>query len=312
MSANDTLHPDDNYQTLSLLAEGSRARAYLANSASQPGKKFVIKFLREDEYPDNDVAQKQIKHEAECLAAHAKVFVSTNINSAGRPYLITDYIAGKSLKQFFEEKAKERKAVPADKPISEKQALQNAANMIKLLLPLTATLDNMHKAGVLHLDIRPDKIILEQGDKDLVPRLIGFGRAQWLPWAGREQTVEPAPKPDMYAIQYSSPEQAMEKRCLPTSDYYSFACIMFEGLTGKAPFDGENALHLMAQHLSAPIPLVSVTSGIPVLKKYDEVLAQCLAKEPHKRYVDGAELKQIMDELTKEPQGWAAKLFKRG
>lgn len=312
MNPNDVLNPDDNYQTSSFLAEGSRARVYLALSPGSPGKKFVVKFLREDEYPDNDIAQKQIKHEAECLAAHAKVFVHTGINPAGRPYLVTDYIAGKSLKQLFEEKAQERKAVPADKPVPEKQALQNAASMIKLLLPLMPVLDNMHKAGVLHLDIRPDKVILEQNDKETIPRLIGFGRAQWLPWAGREQTVEPAPKPDMYAIQYSSPEQAMEKRCLPTSDYYSYACLMFEGLTGKAPFDGENALHLMAQHLSAPIPLVSTTSGIPALKKYDDVLTQCLAKEPHKRYVDGAELKQILDELIKEPQGWAAKLFKRG
>ena len=312
MDPNDVLNAEDNYQTVSPLAQGSRSRVYLATSSSQPGKKFAVKFLREDEYPDNEIAQKQIKNEADCLAAHAKVFVSTNVNAAGRPYLITDFIEGKSLKQFFEEKARERKAVPADKPIPEKQALQNAANLIKMLLPLMPVLDNMHKAGVLHLDIRPDKVILEQVGNETVPRLIGFGRAQWLPWAGREQTVEPAPKPDIYAIQYSSPEQAMEKRCLPTSDYYSYAVILFEGLTGKAPFDAENALHLMAQHLSAPIPLVSATSGIPALKKYDDVLAQCLAKEPHKRYVDGAELKQILDGLIAEPQGWAAKLFKRG
>lgn len=311
MSANDKANQADTYQTESFLAEGSRARVYLASDRANPGKKFVIKFLREDECADNDEALKQIKHEAECLAAHAKVFVHTNVNEAGRPYLVTDFIEGKSLKRIFEEKELERKAA-GDKPITDKQALQNAATLINMLLPLTNTLDTMHKVGVLHLDLRPDKIIFEPNGKELVPRLIGFGRAKWLPWAGKEQSVEPLPKADLYAIQYSSPEQAMDKRCLPTSDYYSFACIIFQGLTGKAPFDGENALHLMAQHLRAPIPLVSETSGIPALKKFDDIMVQCLAKEPHKRFVDGAEFKLAFSDLIKEPQGWAAKLFKRG
>ena len=124
MSANDRANQADSYQTEAFLAEGSRARVYMASDKANPGKKFVIKFLREDECPDNDEALKQIKHEAECLAAHAKVFVHTNVNEAGRPYLVTDFIQGKSLKQIFEEREAERKGA-GDKPITDKQALQN-------------------------------------------------------------------------------------------------------------------------------------------------------------------------------------------
>ena len=299
MSENDIVHPEDHYQIVSQLAEGSRARIYLANDTKEPGRQVVIKFLREDVFENNrDEEAISLKHEAECLslAAHANVVVKigTNVNAQGKPYMVMEHLRGKSFKKFLSESP-------------------TPATIVSTLLPLTFALDNMHKIGVLHLDLRPDKIILEPSDKVPVPKLLGFGRARFLPWAGREQQGDPLPKSELYSVQFSSPEQVMDKRCLPASDLYSLGCIFYEALAGRPPFEGDNGLHIMAQTLSAPAQPMSVVRGDPAIKKYDDVVLQLLAKEPHKRYVDGAEVRDAFAHVTETPSsgGWMAKLFKK-
>ena len=167
----------------------------------------------------------------------------------------------------------------------------------------------MHKLGVLHLDLRPDKIIVETAGKNITAKIIGFGRAKFLPWAGREQAIEPLPKSSLYSLQYVSPEQAMDKRCLPASDVYSLGCILYEALAGRPPVQGENEVYIMAQHLSGKFQPPSLVAGNNALRKYDDVVMQSLACETHKRFVDAAEFRESLSCLL--PTGWLSRLFKK-
>lgn len=295
MTEIDSVPSESGYRIISPAGEGSRGRVYLAEDSSQAGRQVAIKFLKEDVFPDNETATKHLTHEANCLSlsAHANVVEKTNtgVNEKGRPYLVMQYLPGQSLKQTF---AKGNVDVGA---------------VVNLVLQLTNALENMHKVGVLHLDLRPDKIIVEQVKKNAVARIIGFGRARFLPWAGREEPVQPLPKEGLYSLQYACPEQAMEKRGLPTSDVYSLGCILYEAMAGRPAIQGENELHVMAQHLSGKIQAPSVITGNNALKKYDEVIMQALASETHKRFVDAAEFREALARFNPTP--WFAKLFKK-
>lgn len=298
MTETDKLNPDDPYRLGTQIAEGSRSRVYLAEDSSRAGQKVVVKFLREDLFPDNELAVNNMNHEAQCLslAAHANVLakIKTNVNEHGRPYLVTEYLQGQTLKKI----------------ISEGKLDENT--FFDVFLPLTDALENMHKIGVLHLDLRPDKIIVDSLKKNPITKFIGFGRAKFLPWAGREQTVELPPKGDLYSLHYSSPEQINDKRCLPTSDVYSLSCVMYESLAGRQPYQGENELHVMAQHLGGKLQPLSEVRGDVNFKKFDECLAQALANETHRRFVDAAELRERISELKKETKGgWMSRLFKK-
>lgn len=287
---------DEKYKLKSLIGQGSRGRVYLAEE-TESGKERAIKFLSEEEFPDNTLAAKHIKHEAQCLqlCAHANVvsFVATGENQSGRPYLVIEYLNGKSLKAMFE----------SGEP--------DPNTAFEIFRELASTLEHLHKIGVLHMDLRPDKIILDKGKKTYSPKIIGFGRASFLPWSGREDNLELPPKGNMYSLQYISPEKAMDKRCLPTSDVYSLACIMYEAIAGRPPFQGENELHLMAQHLSGKdLQTPSQVKQDAKLKKFDHVILQALSKETHMRFVDAAELKEAMSAVDTS-KSWVAKLFNK-
>lgn len=295
MAGTDILDESSGYKLESLIAEGTRGRVYLATG--QDGRKFAIKFLLESEFPDNEIATKHINHESRCLslAAHQNVAkqVTTGTNPQGRPYLVMEHVPGQTLKQIFS------------------TGEQDPQTMMTMFIQLTHALENMHKVGLLHLDLRPDKIIIESNKKVLNPTFIGFGRADLLPWAGREQIVEPPGKSGLYSLQYISPDQAMDKRCLASSDVYSFACVMYEALAGKPPFHGENELHMMAQHLNTPPQPISAIKG-EKYKKYDEAILQALSKEGHRRFVDAAEFREALQIVAPANTGsWVSRLFKK-
>ena len=296
MAETDTLDPNCGYKLESLIAEGTRGRVYLASDSSQPGKKVAIKFLLESEFPDNELAGKHISHEARCLtmAAHANVVkhITTGTNPQGRPYLVMDYVPGPTLKQLLSSE-------------------QDPQVMMNMFIQLTHVVENAHKVGILHNDLRPDKIFVQMDKKGATATLVGFGRASLLPWAGREPIVEPPGKSGLYSLQYISPDQAMDKRCLAPSDVYALGCIIYETLTGRPPFQGENELHMMAQHLNTPAPSISSIKG-EKYKKYDEPVMQSLNKEAHRRFVDCAEFRESLQfTVPSNTGGWMSKLFKK-
>jgi serine/threonine protein kinase len=297
MSEFPKVHPDDPYKIQSMLAEGSRSRVYLAEDSSQGGKLVAIKFLRPEAFSGATVANDNLSHEAQCLglAAHPNVVakLGTNTNADGQMYLVMEYVKGKLLKDLLKE--------PLDLSI-----------ISTIFLPLTHALENSHKVGVVHADLRPDKIIIELADKKVTPKLFGFGRAKFLPWSGRENSLELPHKASLYALQYSSSEEAMGKRCLPTSDVYSLGLIMYEALSGQPAVTGENELHLMTQHLSGTAQPPSVVRNDPSIKKFDEVIMQTITKETHRRFVDFAEFREALSFVAPaQSGGWLSKLFKR-
>jgi predicted Ser/Thr protein kinase len=151
------------------------------------------------------------------------------------------------------------------------------AEVARLVQEVAWALGYAHGRGVVHRDVKPDNIMLEQGS----------GRAVIMDFGIAAATGDHAEA--FGTAHYVSPEQAS---ALPTdgrSDLYSLGVVAFVALTGQLPFDAPDAPTVLAMHLERPAPLVlSVAPGMP--RKLAQAIDRCLSKLPDERFQDGEAL----------------------
>ena len=136
-----------------------------------------------------------------------------------------------------------------------------------------------HAAGIVHRDLKPGNIMLSDG----VAVVTDFGIARLVGDAAQQQLTQTGLVIGTPA--YMSPEQAMGDAAAvsPASDQYSLACVLFEMLTGRTPFQGSSALATLALHSSGAIPDVrQLRDGVP--QGVAEALEIALAKDRANRF----------------------------
>jgi hypothetical protein len=176
---------------------------------------------------------------------------------SGVPFLVMPYLPGGSLRDRL-------KAGPV--------ALAVASSWIA---QLSDALDAAHAAGVLHRDVKPANVLLGKDDRLF---LADFGIAKIL----ENQKGLTATGIVVGTPIYMAPEQAQGHPASPATDRYALAVVAFEILAGRPPFEGDNALSLMHQHVATPPPMLSMrVAGLPA--GLDTVLSQALAKDPSQR-----------------------------
>jgi serine/threonine-protein kinase len=175
-------------------------------------------------------------------------------------FLVMEYIEGISLRNYISEKG----------PLSLNEVLSLADQ-------LAATLDYLHANGVYHRDLKPENIIVGPDNKvhilDFGSSLLeGSRRVTWRWASGTFGT------PD-----YMSPEQIQGKRGDSRTDVYALGMIVYEMLTGTLPFQGDNALSVMNQHLTAvPVPPRSIQPSIPA--GVEAVVLKAIRRDTDDRY----------------------------
>ena len=98
------------------------------------------------------------------------------------------------------------------------------------------------------------------------------------------------------AIPYCAPEQLQGQRARPAADVYSLGTILYEMLTGRAPFDGDTPVVVAMQHIhDAPVPPSQYNTAIPPV--VEEIILRCMEKAPERRYADGAKLARALESL---------------
>jgi eukaryotic-like serine/threonine-protein kinase len=152
----------------------------------------------------------------------------------------------------------------------------------RVLLELAAALDHAHRQGVVHRDVKPQHILLEDDERRV--RLTDFGAAllvlPGMQAAGRAGVGTPA---------YMSPEQAEGRAELDgRSDLYALGAVGYELLTGSVPFDGPAERQLAAHRTRVPVDPAARRPGIPA--ELAGIVLRCLAKRPDERWASAAEL----------------------
>lgn len=204
-------------------------------------------------------------------------------NDDNRLFLCMDVIPGKSLDTFSN----------PDTPLPREKA-------VPLLLQVARALEHSHKKGVLHRDIKPSNIIVQQTETgDLRATIVDFGIAKL-------QADEVGdPKSNSKTITragavlgtpaYMSPEAARGEKLDSRSDIYSFGCLMYELLTGRRPFEADNSLELMLQHLRSPVP--GFPDSVETDAGLEAITRRCLEKSAGLRFQSFSEVREALESL---------------
>jgi serine/threonine protein kinase len=208
-----------------------------------------------------------------------KVFLYGELDD-GSLYIVMEFLDGKNLNQ----------TVRADGPFSVQRALP-------ILIQVCGALDEAHKAGIIHRDMKPENIFLcQQGGLKDYAKVLDFGLAKVTEREMRPGSLILTQEGMVFGTpEFMSPEQAQGKVLTPASDIYSLAVILYEVLTGKLPYDAKTPMDYIQAHVTVkPIPLderVPDKHFPPLLSK---VIERALAKKPEDRFPSSAEFAAAM------------------
>jgi len=181
----------------------------------------------------------------------------------GLTFVVMRYVAGPSLAARLESVG----ALPVDETV-------------EILAALSDALHSVHGIGVVHRDVKPDNILLDEVNGQ--PMLTDFGVATVATSEhSRSEVVKALGTP-----QYMSPEHALgEQAADARSDLYSLGVVGYRMLTGRLPFSGGSAQSIVAQHVALePPPVGHYAPHVP--EQVSHVIDRCLAKKPAKRWAD--------------------------
>jgi serine/threonine protein kinase len=144
-----------------------------------------------------------------------------------------------------------------------------------------------HQQSIIHEDVKPQNILIGH---DGSIKLTDFGIANMY----KEMSVKRLTNPNLNRIPYCAPEQLQGKNGTPASDVYALGIVMYEMLTGHAPFDGDTSVAVAMQHIQdLPAPPSQINPHIsPAL---EEIILRCLEKVPEMRFSDGAQLAHALE-----------------
>lgn len=243
------------------LGRGGMGLVYLAHD-TQLDRPVALKFLG-NLIDQSEEFYERFLREARAAAriSHPNVVSIYDIGgSRGKVYIAMEYVEGGSLLRYI--RAKERLSV---------------RETVSVFVQVCSALNAIHEAGIVHRDIKPENILVAKGG---LVKLTDFGLAKITgSRVTRTGTVMGTPS-------YMAPEQVLGKDTDPRTDMYATGLVMYECLTGKVAFDGENVLERQLNEM--PTQPSSVVGDIP--PEMDYIVMKCIAKEPEKRYSSAREL----------------------
>jgi serine/threonine protein kinase/class 3 adenylate cyclase len=281
------------YEILSRIGVGGMGEVYLA-SDTQLGRRVALKLLF-TEYTDNSQWLRRFYHEAKAASAlnHPNILTIHEIGQvAGRHFIATEYIEGKTLRQ-------ELTGNPVPCGLKLPQALNIASQ-------IASALSAAHAAGIVHRDIKPENVMLRH---DGYVKVLDFGLAKrlWQDESGRLTaggSLIPHPSTDpgtvLGTVNYMSPEQARGLEVDGRSDIFSLGILLYEMLTGRAPFEGATPSDVLVAILEyEPSRLARSLDVVPA--ELERIVSRALCKDREERYQSvkdfQLDLKSLLQEL---------------
>ncbi len=263
------------YEIVKSIGEGGMANVYLANDKILD-RKVAIKVLRGDLANDEKFIRR-FQREAQSVAnlSHPNIVEVYDVEEEeGQHYIVMEYIEGKTLKQLL-----------------QKRGSLTLSEVIDIMLQLTDGLAHAHDAYIIHRDIKPQNIMIQ--DDGLV-KITDFGIAMALNATQLTQTNSV-----MGSVHYLPPEQANGKSSTIKSDIYSLGILMYELITGSVPFKGDNAVEIALKHLKEKIP--SIRRQNPTIpQSVENIVLKATAKNPKNRYDSVKDMNKDLKECLNE------------
>lgn len=269
------------YEIIEKVGEGGMAYVYKARD-NLLNRYVAVKILKE-EFSKDEVFVKRFRTEAQSAASliHPNIVSVFDVGEdKGVSYIVMELLESKTLKDYIEAKG----------PLSSELTLKIAAQ-------IASALEAAHKAHIVHRDIKPQNIILNQ---NLVAKVTDFGIAKVTNTSSA--TITSFGK-TMGSVHYFSPEHAKGGYTDAKSDLYSLGVVMYEMATGKLPFDAESPVSVALKHIQEePVEPIKVNPNVS--KALNDIIMKAMEKSTAKRYQTATEmLTDISIALAKPSNG---------
>src|ERR1700678_3273623 len=272
---------DGRYAVTARIAHGGMATVYVATD-TRLDRQVALKVMHAELARDDDFVRRFVG-EARSVArlSHPNV-VAVFDQGADGPllYLTMEYVPGRTLKDMLRERGRFSPAAALD-------------IMSGVLDGLAAA----HSSGITHRDVKPENVLLTADGRIKVADF-GLARANWA--AGHTQAGLL-----IGTVAYLPPEQVMGGTTGPRGDVYSAGVMLFELLTGRQPFTGDNPLSIAYQHVNSDIPAPSTLApGIPAA--VDQLVLAATSRDPGLRPADAGEFARAVRRVREglgEPSG---------
>lgn len=261
------------YELIEKIGEGGMAVVYKGKDRLL-NRYVAIKILR-PEYTKDEQFIESFKRESQASArlSHPNIVGVYDVGKEGNiHFIVMELIEGKVLSEVIKEKGR----------IEYKEA-------INIIRQVASALSLAHKNQIIHRDIKPHNILITNTG---VAKLADFGIAK----AVSAATIVGGSNKIMGSVHYFSPEQARGSYVDERSDIYSLGIVLYEMLTGKVPFDGDNPVSIALMHINDPMPsVIKEVPGIP--PQLEKIINKATEKYQSNRYKDVDDMIRDLDDI---------------
>lgn len=237
---------------------------------------------------DNVMLQRfQLESKAVSMLKHPNIIGvhDFGLSPQGVPYLIMDFLEGKTVSDV----------------VAEKEFLE-PERCVDLFTQICSALAHTHNKGVIHRDIKPSNLIVSIGDdgKEFA-QVVDFGIAKLLEREASGQSKLTASGEVFGSPAYMSPEQCNGSPIDARTDIYALGCVIYNCLTGRPPLLGRNAMETVLMHIrDMPKPFGEIRPDLSISPKLERVVFRSLEKDPEERYATMTEFGAELAESIKE------------
>ncbi|MCK6685460.1 MAG: protein kinase [Thermoanaerobaculia bacterium] len=270
------------YEIVSRIGAGGMGEVWRGRD-SRLGRSVAIKVLPKEFAQDKEL-RRRFEREARIISQLNHPNICT-LHDVGEGYLVMEFLEGESLAERL------RKG-----PLPVRDAL-------KLGSEIALALDQAHRAGVVHRDLKPGNVMVTK----VGAKLLDFGLARSEAQAGVEDRTVTAPLTEtgviLGTVPYMAPEQLEAKPADARTDIFALGAVLYEMITGQRAFQGASRASLIARILNAePAPISSHQPLTP--RSLEHLITRCLAKDPDERWQSAkdlaGELRWIAESLSGE------------
>ncbi len=265
---------DNRYEILEVIGTGGMAVVFKAR-CHRLNRLVAIKMLKKDLSEDAEFRRRfHDESQAVAMLSHPNIMAVYDVSRGGdMDYIVMELIDGITLKQYMERRGR----------LNWPEALHFITQIMK-------GLSHAHSRGIIHRDIKPQNIMIL---RDGTVKVTDFGIACLT--NGANPTNEA-----IGSVHYISPEQAKGDYTDNRSDIYSAGVVLYEMLTSRLPFDGDNPVSIAIQHFSAvPLPPRELNPDIP--EALEQICLKAMACDRNKRYSTADEMLADLEAFRKDP-----------
>ena len=267
---------DNRYELLELIGSGGMANVY-KTKCHRLNRLVAVKILKSDLAQDAEF-RRRFRDESLAVAklSHANIMSVYDVSSSqGIEYIVMELLDGITLKQYM-----------------ERRNHMNWREALHFITQIMRGLSHAHSRGIIHRDIKPQNIMVL---RDGTVKVADFGIA-CLADANQTLTQEA-----LGSVHYISPEQAKGERLDERSDVYSAGVVLYEMLTGRLPFEGDNAVSVAIQHLSSvPLDPREINPEIP--EALELICKKAMCSDITHRYASADDMLADLEAFRKDPE----------